>query len=70
MAKKQRGFGSMDPEEHSRIAKLGGSAVPAEKRSFSTDPQLASRAGSIGGKASVEAKRRRKAEQQESKSKQ
>jgi hypothetical protein len=49
--KSTRGFASMTPERRREIARLGGRAVPAEKRSFSTDPTLASSAGRKGGYA-------------------
>lgn len=48
----KRGFASMSPERRTAIAKLGGAAVPADKRSFSKDRGLASVAGSKGGHAS------------------
>ena len=47
--KHKRGFASMSPERRREIARLGGKAVPPEKRSFSKDRQLATCAGSIGG---------------------
>lgn len=49
--KSTRGFASMDPERRREIAKLGGRAVPPEKRSFAKDPTLAARAGRKGGHA-------------------
>jgi len=48
---KRRGFGSMDPELQRMIAKKGGAAVPARKRSFSQDRSLAAAAGRKGGLA-------------------
>lgn len=39
----------MSPEKRREIARLGGSAVPAAKRSFSRDPDLAATAGKKGG---------------------
>lgn len=37
--------------ERKDVCRLGGLAVPADKRSFSRDPELARRAGAKGGKA-------------------
>lgn len=45
----KRGFASMDPARIKQIASMGGKAVPASKRSFSTNPQLAAAAGRKGG---------------------
>lgn len=42
----------MDLEKRRRIAALGGSAVPAEKRSYYKDRELATEAGRKGGQAS------------------
>ena len=50
--KSLRGFAVMSPEKRRAIARKGGAAVPAEKRSFSKNHDLAVRAGSIGGKSS------------------
>lgn len=50
--KKRRGFAAMDPEKRREIARKGGAAVPADKRSFATQEGLAARAGSKGGEAS------------------
>lgn len=47
--KSRRGFAGMDPETQRRIARMGGSAVPAEKRSFSKNAKLAAEAGRLGG---------------------
>lgn len=47
--KQRRGFASMSPEKRSEIARMGGSSVPAEKRSFSQDRSLAADAGRKGG---------------------
>jgi general stress protein YciG len=52
MPKARRGFAAMSPEKRREIAKLGGAAVPAERRSFSQAPDLASSAGKKGGHAS------------------
>jgi general stress protein YciG len=52
-----RGFASMDHDKHIEIARKGGKAVPAEKRSFSQDHDLAAQAGRKGGQ-SVAAKDR------------
>jgi general stress protein YciG len=48
-AKAKRGFAAMSPERRIKIARLGGKAVPPEKRSFSTDRALAAAAGGKGG---------------------
>src|SRR6516165_650189 len=45
----KRGFASMDPELHRRIASMGGKAVRPESRSFSKNRKLASEAGKKGG---------------------
>lgn len=50
--KKRRGFAAMDPELHRELARRGGRAIPAEKRSFSRDRDLAKEAGRKGGVAS------------------
>ena len=55
--KSTRGFASLTPEEHKRIAMRGGANVPAGERSFSKDRELASRAGSKGGRNIDPAKR-------------
>lgn len=55
--KSKKGFASMSPEKQREIARKGGAAVPAEKRSFSKNAELASAAGKIGG-ASVPPERR------------
>lgn len=52
MTKSKRGFAAMSKEDRSRIASLGGKAVPAEKRSFSTDRDLAAKSGAKGGSVS------------------
>ena len=41
----KQGFASMTPEKRKEIAILGGKAVPAEKRAFSTKKGLAAKAG-------------------------
>lgn len=50
--KARRGFAAMSPEKRSAIARLGGAAVPADKRSFSQNPDLAVAAGRKGGEIS------------------
>lgn len=45
----KRGFASMDPEKRRAIARMGGKAVPNEKRSFSRNAELAANAGRKGG---------------------
>lgn len=47
-----RGFAAMSKEARTRIASMGGKAVPAERRSFSTDRELAAQAGAKGGSVS------------------
>jgi general stress protein YciG len=47
----RRGFASMDPEIRREIARMGGKAVPPQKRAFSQDVKLASKAGKQGGKS-------------------
>ena len=44
-----RGFAAMDSAKQREIARKGGRAVPAEKRSFSRNPNLAAEAGRKGG---------------------
>ena len=44
-----RGFAAMTPERRSEISRMGGAAVPADKRSFSKDRELAAIAGAVGG---------------------
>jgi general stress protein YciG len=55
--KSKRGFASMSPEQRREIARKGGLAVPAEKRSFSQDAGLAAKAGKKGGTSVNPAKR-------------
>lgn len=50
--KARRGFAAMSPEKRLEIARKGGAAVPADKRSFSKDKALAADAGRKGGEAS------------------
>jgi general stress protein YciG len=45
--KSKRGFASMDPEKHRKIASSGGKAVAPEKRNF-FDLEKASAAGKKG----------------------
>jgi uncharacterized protein len=47
----------MDPERRREIARLGGAAVPLEKRTFSRRKDVASAAGTKGG-ANVPAEKR------------
>lgn len=49
--KPMRGFARLDPQARREIAASGGRAIPADKRSFSTNRQLASEAGRKGGAA-------------------
>ncbi len=45
----RKGFASMSAEQRLEISRMGGHAVPAEKRAFSQDRDLAVRAGAVGG---------------------
>lgn len=45
----RRGFAAMSAEKRLAIARLGGKAVPNEKRAFSVDGDLAAWAGQKGG---------------------
>lgn len=45
----RRGFAAMSLEKRLAIARLGGKAVPSEKRAFSLDGDLATSAGRKGG---------------------
>ena len=47
-----RGFAAMDPDRRRQIARKGGAAVPAAKRSFAKDRGLAASAGAKGGATS------------------
>lgn len=47
---KPRGLAALSPERRAEISRMGGLAVPAEKRMFARDRDLASSAGVIGGK--------------------
>ncbi len=49
---KPTGFAAMDPERRREVARRGGAAVPAEKRSFAQNRDLAITAGRTGGIAS------------------
>ena len=49
--KSRRGFASFSREKLLAVSAKGGSAVPAEKRTFSLDPALAKDAARLGGKA-------------------
>lgn len=44
-----RGFAVIDPERRKEIARMGGKAVPAEKRTFARDREKARLAGMNGG---------------------
>ncbi|MET3352333.1 UNVERIFIED_ORG: general stress protein YciG [Xanthobacter viscosus] len=55
--KSRRGFAAMSPEKQREIARMGGSSVPPEKRSFSQDRSLAAESGRKGG-LSVKAEKR------------
>ena len=45
----KRGFAILTAERRREIASMGGRAVPASARTFSTDKELAKRAGAKGG---------------------
>jgi general stress protein YciG len=47
--KAKRGFAVMNPELQRSIAAKGGSAVPAEKRTFAVDATHARECGRLGG---------------------
>lgn len=49
--KLRKGFAAMDPERQRAISRMGGRALPADKRSFSVNPALAASAGRKGGMA-------------------
>ena len=50
--KKPRGFACMTPDRRSEIARMGGQAVPADKRTYSINKLKASESGKIGGSLS------------------
>lgn len=45
----RRGFASLPPDRRKEMARIGGRAVPPEKRSFALDRSLAREAGKRGG---------------------
>jgi hypothetical protein len=47
--KKPRGFACMSPDRRSEISRMGGKAVPADKRTYSIDKSKASESGVKGG---------------------
>lgn len=47
----KRGFASLTPERRREISRMGGKALSAEKRFFSTNPGRAVEAGKKGGSA-------------------
>lgn len=49
--KRLRGFALLSSEKRKAVAALGGAAVPANKRTFSTRDGLAESAGRKGGTA-------------------
>ena len=53
----RRGFASLTPERRVEIARMGGAAVPTEKRAFSTNPDLAREAGRKGGSVTHNSRR-------------
>ena len=50
--KKPRGFACLSPERRSEVARMGGQAVPPDKRTYSIDKSKASASGKIGGSLS------------------
>lgn len=58
--KARRGFAAMSKEQRTAIARKGGAATPADKRSFAVNRDLAAAAGRAGGSASRESGRTRK----------
>lgn len=50
--KQRRGFALLSPERRAEISAMGGAAVPAKMRAFTTNRSLATAAGRKGGKAS------------------
>jgi general stress protein YciG len=58
----KQGFASMEPERQRKIASMGGSSVPAEKRPFAQNHRLAAEAGRKGGMASSGGRHRRRKE--------
>lgn len=52
MTKQHRGFAAMSLEKRTAIARKGGAAIAADKRSFSKNRDLAADAGRKGGSAS------------------
>ena len=57
VVKKPRGLATLSPERRREIARMGGKAVPAEKRAYAVNKALAAKSGSKGGKASRPEKR-------------
>lgn len=57
MARKPQGFATLSSDERKAIARLGGLAVPASKRTFAVNRELAAEAGSTGGKNIPDEKR-------------
>jgi general stress protein YciG len=55
--KSRKGFAGMDVAKRREIARMGGSAVPDHKRSFSRDRSLAKSAGQKGGQSTPPEKR-------------
>lgn len=56
MAKQDRGFASMDPEKHRRIASEGGKAAHRKGRAHEWTPEEARIAGRKGGSVAGRAK--------------
>jgi general stress protein YciG len=46
----RQGFASMTPERRLELARKGGAAVPANRRTFTVNRALAAAAGRAGGK--------------------
>jgi hypothetical protein len=53
---KPRGFAAMDRDRRREISRLGGAAVPGDKRTFAKDRDLAASAGRKGGSNSKRSK--------------
>lgn len=55
--KRPRGFAAMSPDRQREIARMGGTSVPPERRSFSQNRELAASAGRKGGLAVPDSER-------------
>lgn len=59
---KLRGLAACTPERRAEISRMGGLAVPAEKRMFAKDPGLAASAGRVGGSKGTGPQKKKEAE--------